>query len=512
VINQHSHKLTGDRVFKDMEKWVEIRRRVLGKEISKRQACREYKVPWRTLQRILEHVEPPGYQLQQPRVKRKLEPFLPIIHEILEQDRQAPRKQRHTAQRIFDRLVAEHEYDGGITIVKEAVRDWKHGQAEVFVPLSHRPGTAQADFGEVTVILNGETIKAAFFVITLPYSDAIFCQVFPKECTETFQEGHRRAFEFFGGVPRRIAYDNTKTAVAKIIGKRKRELTRDFLRLQSHYLFDCHFCLVRRPNEKGQVEGLAGYPRRNFLVPVPRISSLEGLNTDLERHCRDDLQRRLRGQTATKAVLLEEERSALRALPAQRFEARRVAGGQADSLSLVRFDRNSYSVPTAYAHQHVTVVGGIEEVRIVCRDHLVATHPRHWGREQVQFDPRHYLALLERKPGALDFARPLDNWRLPACFDILRRRLEAELDHQGTREYIKVLRLLEKAAIPQLADAIEQALAINALSVDAVRVILEARREQPVGLFSLDNRPHLKLVRVQPPDLGAYRALAGGAS
>ena len=120
--------------------------------------------------------------------------------------------------------------------------------------------------------------------------------------------------------------------------------------------------------------------------------------------------------------------------------------------------------------------------------------------------------MLERKPGALDFARPLEGWQLPRCFDILRRRLEAELDHLGTREYIKILRLLEKATIPQLADAIEQALAINALSVDAVRVILEARREQPVGLFSLDDRPQLKLVRVQPPDLGAYRALAGGAS
>ena len=209
-------------MFKDMEKWVEIRRRVLSKEISKRQACRDYNVPWRTLQRILEHVEPPGYQLKQPRPKRKLDPFLRIIHEILERDRQAPRKQRHTAQRIFDRLVSEHDYDGGYTIVKDAVRLWKHGQAEVFVPLSHRLGTAQADFGEVTVVLNGETTKVAFFVITLPYSATIFCQVFPKECTETFQEGPCRAFEFFGGVPRRISYDNSKIAVSKIVGGRGR--------------------------------------------------------------------------------------------------------------------------------------------------------------------------------------------------------------------------------------------------------------------------------------------------
>jgi transposase len=495
-----------------MQLWSEIRRRVLAEGLSKRQACREYGLHWHTLTKILGHTEPPGYRQARPRPKRKLEPFLPVIHEILKQDQHAPRKQRHTAKRIFDRLRTEHGYDGGYTIVKDAVRAWRNQHAEVYLPLVHPPGEAQVDFGYAHVILDGQEVKVAVFVMTLMYSDAVFCCIFPRECSETFLEGHRRAFEFFGGVPRRISYDNTKTAVAKIIGKRARELTRDFLRLQSHYLFDCHFCLVRRPNEKGQVEGLVGYTRRNFLVPVPRTSSLEDLNVDLEQHCRDDLQRRLRGQTATKAVLLEEERPALRALSKQRFEARRVASGQADSLSLVRFDRNSYSVPTAYAHQDVTVVGGVEELRIVCRDQLIATHPRHWGREQVEFDPRHYLALLERKPGALDFARPLANWQLPACFDILRRRLEAELDHQGTREYIKVLRLLEKTTIPQLTDAIEQCLAINALSVDAVWVILEARCEQPVGLFSLDDRPHLKLVRVQPPDLDAYGALAGGAS
>jgi len=495
-----------------MRLWTEIRRRVLTEQLSKRQACQEYGLHCHTLTKILGHTEPPGYRQARPRPKRKLEPFLPIIDQILKQDRHVRRKQRHTAKRIFDRLRDEHGYDGGYTIVKDAVRAWRNQHAEVYMPLVHPPGEAQVDFGYAHVILDGQEVKVAVFVMTLMYSDAVFCCVFPRECSETFLEGHRRAFEFFGGVPRRIAYDNTKTAVAKIVGKRKRELTRDFLRLQSHYLFDCHFCLVRRPNEKGQVEGLVGYTRRNFLVPVPRISSLEGLNADLEQRCRDDMQRRLRGQTVTKAVLLEEERSALRGLPKQRFEARRVASGQADSLSLVRFDCNSYSVPTTYAHQHVTVVGAVEEVKIVCRDHVVATHPRDWGREHVRFDPLHYLALLERKPGALDFARPLEGWQLPACFCIMRRRLEAELDHQGTREYIKVLRLLEKTTVPQLADAIEQALAINALSVDAVWVILETRREQPVGVFSLDDRPQLKLVRVQAPDLGAYRVLAGGAS
>ena len=179
-----------------------------------------------------------GLSAGRPRRKPKLEPFLPIIHEILKQDQHAPRKQRHTAKRIFDRLQAEHGYDGGYTIIKDAVRAWRKQHAEAFMPLSHRPGEAQVDFGYAYVILNGEQVKVALFVMTLMYSDAVFCCVYPRECSETFLDGHRRAFEFFGGVPRRIAYDNTKTAIKKIVGKRKRELTRDFLRLQSHYLFD----------------------------------------------------------------------------------------------------------------------------------------------------------------------------------------------------------------------------------------------------------------------------------
>ena len=236
-------------MFRNMEKWVEIRRKVLANEASKRAICREYKLHWDTLQRILKYPEPPEYQQKEPRKRPKIGEFLPIIHEILKSDQQVHRKQRHTAKRLFERLQAEHEYEGGYTGVKDAVRAWKEQHKEVFLPLSHPPGEAQVDFGEADVTLRGDTTRVALFVMTLPYSDAIFRQVFPRECTEAFLEGHRRAFGFFGGVPRRISYDNSKIAVAKITGSRQREVTREFLRLESHYLFEHHFCLVRRPNE-----------------------------------------------------------------------------------------------------------------------------------------------------------------------------------------------------------------------------------------------------------------------
>src|SRR5207248_4952767 len=208
-----------------MENWAEIRRRVLVDGLSKRAACREFDIHWDTLAKILLHPEPPGYRRDRPRPRPKLDPLLPVLHQILEGDKKAPRKQRHTARRIFERLRNEHGYHGGLTVVKDAVRAWRRQHAEVFVPLAHPPGEAQVDFGEAEVLLDGRPTKVAVFVLTLPYSDAIYCRAFPRECTEAFLEGHVRAFAFLGGVPRRISYDNLKIAVARITGGRDRKVT-----------------------------------------------------------------------------------------------------------------------------------------------------------------------------------------------------------------------------------------------------------------------------------------------
>jgi transposase len=493
-----------------MEKWAEIRRRVLNGEMSKRAACAEYEIHWDTLDKILTHSEPPGYRRTKPR-ESKLESFLPVIEEILKSDREVHRKQRHTAKRIFERLVDEHGYEGGETIVKDAVRSFKQKHREVFLPLSHPPGEAQVDFGFADVWLDGELTKVALFVMTLPYSDAIFIQAFPRECTESFLEGHKRAFDFIDGVPTRISYDNSKIAVAKIVGNRERKVTDDFSRLKSHFLFEEHFCLVRRPCEKGHVERLLDFARRNYLVPVPRVDSLEHLNVHLAGRCRADLERQLRGKPSAKKVLLaEEQRQFFHQLPKQPFDARHLGQAKADSLSLVRFDKNSYSVPTKYAYRQITIVATVDEVRLIFEGQLVARHRRHWGREQYFFDPVHYLALLQRKPGGFDHARPLENWDLPVCLGILRRRLEAEFAGAGTREFIKVLRLLERHSLTALKRAVQHGLGISATSFDAIRLILEYQQEQPIALFCLDGRPHLKLVQVAQTDVSAYQSLLIG--
>lgn len=496
-----------------MEQWTEIRRRVLVDGQSKRSVCREFEIHWDTLTKILEHSEPPGYRRSQSPPKRKIGPYLGVIDEILRQDRKSHRKQRHTKKRIFERLKKEHEYPGGYTAVKEAVRDWERQHREVFMPLSHPPGEAQVDFGQARVIQNGTEKTVAMFVMTLPYSDAIFVRIYPRECTEAFLDGHCRAFAFFGGVPKRISYDNTKVAVKRVLCGRQRELTDAFLRLQSHHLFQHHFCRVGRPNEKGHVETLLKFARRNFLVPIPRVDSIETLNAQLEDACRADLERTLWGKADTKGKRLIEERTEFLPLPTEAFEAGQTRTRKANSLSLVRFDCNDYSVPTAYAYHPLTVVGSIARVRILFADQVVAVHKRCWGREKVLFEPLHYLALLERKPGALDVARPLEQWQWPECFTVLRRRLESDLGGAGTREFIKVLRLLESATIRQVAEAVASALAIGTHDADAVRLILEHRRERPVRLFSLDGRPHLAAVEVHAPNLHAYEdLLVGGAA
>ena len=319
---------------------------------------------------------------------------------------------------------------------------------EVFVPLSQPPGEAQFDFGEATVEIAGVRVKAALAVMTLPYSDAFFVSAYPRECTETFQAGHVAAFEFFGGVPTKTAYDNTKIAVSRIVGPNERTLTREFLRLESHYLFTHHFCRVARGNEKGHVENLVGYGRRNFLVPVPSFASFAELNAHLEQRCVADLDRRLRGKRQTKAELLEEDQAAMLPLPAKAFEPRRVEQRRANSLSLVRFDRNDYSVPTAYAHHELTVIGGIEEIAISSRHRARRHPPARLGKRADDLRPASLPGAAGAQARRLRLrpaARAAGSCRAASrCCAAASRPTSAR---RGTREFIKVLRLMERASL-----------------------------------------------------------------
>jgi hypothetical protein len=316
-----------------------------------------------------------------------------------------------------------------------------------------------------------------------------------------------RAFAYFGGVPTRILYDNTRIAVAKILGGEERQRTRSFSELQSYYLFADKFGRPAKGNDKGKVEGLVGYARRNFMVPIPRVSSWQELNAHLERQCRKRRERRLRGHTETIGERFERDRAELLPLPAAPYEACEKISARVSSLSLVRYRGNDYSVPTEYGHRQVWVKGYVHEVVIACASEVIARHLRSYEREAVIFDPLHYLALLEQKTRALDQAAPLAGWQLPECFAELRRLLEARLKKHGSREYVQVLRLLETFNFIEVTLAIEDALRLGTISFDAVRHLLLCRIERRPPRLDMENYPHLPMAQVRTTQAADYMTL-----
>ena len=344
-----------------MELYAAVRRSVYVEEWSERAAARRFGLARETVRKMLRYRLPPGYRRQKPIRCPKLEAFTGVIDQILRDDQHRPKKQRHTAKRICERLRAEHDFTGGDTIVKAYVREQKLGGQEMFVPLTHPPGDAQADFGEALVVIDGVERKAHSLVVDLPHSDDAFVKAFPAETTEAFCDGHNAAFHYFGGVPRRIVYDNTKLAVARMLGDGTRQRTRVFSELQSHYLFDDRFGRPGKGNDKGKVEGLVGYARRNFFVPVPRFASWDALNLDLANKCRARRGRRLRRHTETIGERFARDRQALLPLPPVPYDACDQRSTRVTSLSLVRDRRNDYSVPTAYGHRAVVVKGYVDE-------------------------------------------------------------------------------------------------------------------------------------------------------
>jgi transposase len=490
-----------------VEIYGRVRRAVRVEGKSQRAVAREFGLSRETVRKMLQYAVPPGYQRQQPIQRPKLGPWLGVIGAILEDDKQRPAKQRHTAKRIFDRLKEEHQFTGGYTIVKDYVRGEQVRSREVFVPLTHAPGEAQADFGEALVVVGGVEQKAHYLAVDLPHSDDCFVVAFPAETTEAFLEGHVRAFAYFGGVPTRILYDNTKIAVARILGGEQRQRTRAFSELQSYYLFADKFGRPARGNDKGKVEWIVGYARRNFMVPIPRASSWDELNAYLEVNCRKRRDRVLRGHKETIGERFERDRVAMLPLPAVPYEACEKLSTRVSSLSLVRYRANDYSVPTQYGHRQVWVKGYVHEVVITCASEVIARHERSYERESVVFDPLHYLALLEQKTRALDQAAPLAGWQLPECFIQLRRLLEARLKKHGSREYVQVLRLMESFDLLEVTHAVEHALQLGTISFDAVRHLLLCHIERRPPRLDMANYPHLPLAQVRTTQAADYMTL-----
>ena len=499
--------------MKTVELYARVRHAVLIEGISERAAADRFGINARTVSKMLKFSVPPGYVRKKPPFRPKLDEFVGVIDAILLADKDRPAKQRHTSKRIFERLRDEHGFTGGQTIVKDYVAGVRIRSQEMFVPLVHPAGHAQVDFGEALGVIGGVERKIHFLAMDLPHSDAIFVVGYPAETTEAFCDGHVRAFEFFGGVPQSILYDNTKIAVARIMGDGRRVRTRIFSELQSHYLFKDRFGRPGKGNDKGKVEGLVGFARRNFMVPVPVFADFAALNAHLLDNCRKRLADRLRGHEGrTIGERLEDDLAIFQTpLPAP-YDACEKRPGRVNSLSLVRYRNNDYSVPTAFGHQKVLVRGYVHEVVIACGAEVIARHPRSYEREDFVFNPLHYLALIEQKTNALDQAAPLADWRLPEEFATLRRLLEARMGKKGKREFVQVLRLMEVFAIDDVTAGVRDAIERGAVGFDAVKHLVLCRIERRPPRLDMTIYPYLPKATVATTQARSYMDLLAGVA
>jgi len=378
-----------------------------------------------------------------------LEGYLEIIDGWLEEDKEQPRKQRHTARRIYHRLVSEHGYSGSEEAVRRYVRLTKPrlglDGSEVFVVTDPECGReAEVDWGRAGAVIRGVKTPIYYFCMRSRFSGKPFVRAYLCEKQQAFFDGHLHAFAFFGGVFPTLVYDNLKSAVQKILSGRGRVEQDSFHRFRAYYTFDARFCNAGCGNEKGGTEGLVGYARRNFLVPVPVADSLEELNEKLLEDCIRYGDHRIGGREDTVQVLFEKEKGHLLALPAVPFSNVRLIEGKVGHYGTVIADKNHYSAPSGYRGMKVRGELSIDHVDLFYAGKRIARHERLFGNNKWLLEPDHYLDILQRKPGAFDTARVIRQWRATWPEDLerlLSRFKQSQGDTKGIKDFITVLML-----------------------------------------------------------------------
>jgi len=495
-----------------VELYLKVRHHCLVEGNSERQTSKDFGLSRNTVSKMLEYSKPPGYQRQAAISQPKLDDYKGFIDDILDSDKKVHRKQRHTAKRIYKRLCSETEYTGSYSVVRKYVATRRLKSKEMFIPLSHAPGKAQVDFGESIAIIGGVQQKIHIFNMSFPQSDACFVKGYPRENTESFCDGHVSAFDFIGGIPSDILYDNTKIAVARILGTKERKKTKSFIELQSHYLFQDHFARPAKGNDKGKVEGIVGFARRNFMVPIPSFESFEALNSYLQKCCEDRQQDILRGHKKTIKERFVLDQKAFFPLPDYPYEPCVVSSARVSSTSLVRYKETDYSVPIRYGYQDVFVKAYVDKVLIIKGADIIATHKRSYDTGDVIYDPFHYLPLLEQKANALDQAAPLKTLSLPPIFERFKTTLIKRDTSEGKRDYIKVLRLLEVYSIDDVEKGLYLAFDQGIFSIEALKhLILRQIERRPPNLEMIDF-PKVPIVCVQKTSAASYMSLMGGTT
>jgi transposase len=498
--------------------------------------ARKFGVHRRLVRQALESAVPPERKATD-RACPVLDPVRPFVDAILLADKAAPRKQRHTAHRIWVRLCEElPEYPVAESTIRAYVRERKaaiglSGDQEVYVPQDYGWGEeAQVDWYEAYAVLGedgcgggGERIKTQVFSMRSMKSGASFHRAYRHATQQAFFDAHHYAFAFFGGVFRILRYDNLGSAVKKIVRGYTREEHTRFIAFRSHWKFTAEFCNPAEPQEKGGVEGEVGRFRRNHLVPVPETADLESLNQKLHAACVADLSRRIGNRSEPAGRMLLEERQHLLPLSEEAFDLAETRACAVDARGCVKTHRVWYSTPLR-AGTKVQVRALPSTVEVWHGGKRVACHERSYVRDAQVLNLEHYLEVLHRKPGAFAGSRPLAQWRAqglwPPGLDRLWRLWQERQGKQaGTRELVNLLlHAAPQYGWPTLAAAAETALALGCTDASAVKCLLAQSRaasaSAAVGAPPLSGEELGSLSRYDRPlpEMSGYDQLLGAGA
>ena len=487
----------------------QIRRAFFDEHRAIKEICRDLRVSRGTVRKVVRSGVTEFKYARDVQPSPKLGEWMVALTKILEAEAKLPRRERRSTQRLFEELRGQG-YDGAHDSVHRYVKGWRDEQARVptkaFVPMSFAPGEAyQFDWSHETISFQGVplTVKAAH--MRLAHSRMPFVRVYFRETQELVFDAHDKAFVFYGGVCRRGIYDNMKTAVETIFLGKARQYNRRFLQMCSHHLIEPVACSPAAGWEKGQVENQVGNLRDQLFRPKPRVTSMAELNAWLEDQCVAYAKRTRHPEFKDRTVweVFNDERSSLMELRAP-FDGFVEKAVRATTTCLIPADHNRYSVDAGAAGRMVLVRSHADRIVVLFDDTVVADHARSFRRDQVIYDPWHYLPVLVRKPGALRNGAPFKDWELPPGLAQVREKLEHHPD--ADRQFVKVLGAVVDHGLPAVETACAEALAAGIANGDVILSIL-ARRNQPPAMPSVITPDALRL-KIEPvADCGRYDSI-----
>lgn len=454
----------------DVDIYQQIREMTTKQHMSQRAVAKALGISRNTVKKYCDGNNVPWERKEYTRESNVLtSDIIDFILKCLEEDKkEGIDKQSHTARRIYHRLVNEKNFTGGESTIRSAVKEIKGSIPKSFVPLEFDPGEAmQIDWGEATVYLKGNKTKINLFCARLCYSCSIFVMAFMHQNEESFLEGQQKAFEYFGGVPHKVIFDNAKVAVKEGFGKYA-VIQNSYKAFSAHYTFDALFCNVASGNEKGLVENLVGFSRRNLLVPVPHLANLSELNTYLLNGCNDYKAHEIPGREGTVGLRLRQETSYFYALPKYCFDTSKTVIAKVNEYSTVRFDKNNYSVPADLIGKDTTVKAYGNHINILFRNKTVATYVRLYGSgNATSYTLEHYMPLLEQKPRSVFQAKPV---RQVIQKDLLEWGMKFP---NANRDTVKLLRLCLDYSVDRILNIKNQIPYTVQPTIDLVRSYLD---------------------------------------